>query len=150
MKNTYTILFGAICALGLVTMGCDATEQNAETQTQSDESQNEPEAAPVTKTGTLEQNWQSENASIKFADGTYSGNAGCNDFSGTYEMTGENTVHINPMAMTRKMCVDPNVMQNEANFSVNFPGDYKIMFQGTTIGLVNDERSWIFGSAEGE
>lgn len=58
---------------------------------------------------------QGSEISARFAaDGTLTGNAGCNDYTTTYEATGD-TIRIAPARTTRKMCPDP-VMQQERNY----------------------------------
>ena len=42
-------------------------------------------------------------ASATFADGTVSGNAGCNDYTGSYMVAGD-TLTIGPLAATKKAC----------------------------------------------
>lgn len=50
------------------------------------------------------------------ADGSVSGNAGCNDFSGSYKVNGS-SISIGPLASTMKMCSDPTgVMDQEAQY----------------------------------
>lgn len=50
------------------------------------------------------------------ADGTLSGSAGCNNFTGRYEITGDQVKFPSAFASTRKMCADPAVMQQEQAF----------------------------------
>jgi heat shock protein HslJ len=50
------------------------------------------------------------NPTIAFDESTVSGNDGCNDFSGSYESSGGNTIEIGPLASTQKAC-DPAVME---------------------------------------
>jgi heat shock protein HslJ len=47
-------------------------------------------------------------------DGTLSGNAGCNTYNGTYEVSGT-SMTIGPLATTKKACV-PDVNEQEANY----------------------------------
>ncbi|WP_308254713.1 YbaY family lipoprotein [Geminocystis sp. GBBB08] len=47
-------------------------------------------------------------------DGKIFGNAGCNNYTGTYQITG-NKIKISPLASTRKMCT-PAVMDQETKF----------------------------------
>jgi putative lipoprotein len=51
---------------------------------------------------------------ITFQDGTFSGNAGCNTFHGTYT-SGDGTVRIGPLATTRRACSEP-LMTQESEF----------------------------------
>jgi heat shock protein HslJ len=48
-------------------------------------------------------------------DGTVSGTAGCNNFTGGYTVEGT-TLRFGPAAVTRKMCADAGVMQQEAAY----------------------------------
>jgi heat shock protein HslJ len=47
------------------------------------------------------------------ADGTVSGSAGCNSYTGRYENTAGKVKFPNVFATTRKMCVDAGVMEQE-------------------------------------
>lgn len=47
-------------------------------------------------------------------DGKIFGNAGCNNYTGTYEITG-NKINISPLASTRKFCT-PALMNQETKF----------------------------------
>lgn len=50
------------------------------------------------------------------ADGTVSGNAGCNNFTGSYE-SGDGTLQVGPLASTKIFCASPSgVMDQEAQF----------------------------------
>ena len=50
------------------------------------------------------------------SDGTLSGNSGCNTYSGTYTVTG-NQITIGPLASTRMACSDPaGIMEQETQF----------------------------------
>jgi heat shock protein HslJ len=49
------------------------------------------------------------------ADGRVSGSAGCNNFMGTYTMSGS-ALQFGPAAATRKMCAAPGVMEQEQQF----------------------------------
>jgi len=53
-------------------------------------------------------------------DGQVAGSAGCNRYSGTYEITGEG-VSFGSMALTRKAC-EPEVMQQEAEMMAVLEG----------------------------
>lgn len=106
-----------------------------------------PSGAQIDRSGNLEQNFQVNNGNISFSNGRYSGNTGCNDFNGTYTMTGPDTVRIEPMVLTRRACFDNRLMQEEANFAQNLPGDYQIVTQGASVVLLNDQRSWVFATS---
>jgi len=56
-------------------------------------------------------------ATLNFgADGTLSGSAGCNSYTGRYEVTGNEVRFPTAFASTRKMCVNPGVMDQEQAF----------------------------------
>ncbi len=56
-------------------------------------------------------------ATLNFAaDGTLSGSAGCNSYTGRYEVTGNQVKFPTAFASTRKMCVNPGVMDQEQAF----------------------------------
>jgi heat shock protein HslJ len=49
-------------------------------------------------------------------DGSLSGSAGCNNYTGAYQVTGNN-VTIGPLATTRKLCTSPEgIMDQEAQY----------------------------------
>jgi len=52
---------------------------------------------------------------LSFENGRVSGRAGCNTFSGSYTVAG-NQIKIGPIALTRMMCGDNNVMTQERDF----------------------------------
>lgn len=50
-------------------------------------------------------------------DGRVSGSAGCNNFTGSYTVEGDNSVKIGPLASTRKWCPTPEgLMEQERQF----------------------------------
>ena len=51
----------------------------------------------------------------EFADGTVSGDAGCNRFTGPYEASGT-SITIGPLASTLRACADPAVGQQESEY----------------------------------
>jgi len=53
------------------------------------------------------------------SEGMVSGNAGCNQYSGSYEQSGS-SLGVAQLAMTRKMCIADNAMQIENAFSGAF------------------------------
>jgi heat shock protein HslJ len=52
---------------------------------------------------------------MRFAEGTVNGHAGCNTFRGSYTVDGDR-VAIGSLATTRKMCAQPDVMDQEQKF----------------------------------
>lgn len=56
-------------------------------------------------------------ASLHFgADGTLSGSAGCNSYTGRYEVAGNQVKFPTAFASTRMMCANPGVMEQEQAF----------------------------------
>ena len=49
-------------------------------------------------------------------EGTLSGSSGCNSYTGHYTVTGNTVKFPNAFASTRKMCVNPGVMDQEQAF----------------------------------
>lgn len=136
-----TILLGF---LSIAITACEAPPKPV------DEALDVPQTASteLTRTGNLEQNFQMESRSLSFANGKYSGNTGCNNFNGTYQLVGNDRVIVGPMVMTRMACPNkPRLMEEEANFGKNFPGEYRIVSQGGTMILMNDQRSWVLGQS---
>ena len=69
------------------------------------------------------------------ADGTLSGNGGCNNCNGTYAVTGKE-IKIGPLASTRMFCADPEgVMNQEALYliALQTAGTYKV--EGSQLEL---------------
>jgi heat shock protein HslJ len=56
-------------------------------------------------------------ATLNFStEGTLSGSSGCNSYTGHYVVTGNQLKFPNAFASTRKMCVNPGVMDQEQAF----------------------------------
>ncbi len=53
---------------------------------------------------------------IKFENGNLEGQSTCNLYSGTYELTTDQTIHINRIGYTRLMCKVGNKMEIENEF----------------------------------
>jgi len=52
-----------------------------------------------------------------FEDGKVSGSAGCNSYSGSYQVYGDNRIAIGPTAITEMACMEPEgVMEQEMTF----------------------------------
>ncbi len=68
-------------------------------------------------------------------DGTLSGNASCNDYSGSYTATG-NQISIGPLASTRMFCNDPaGVMDQEAQYLAALETAATYQIEGTVLEL---------------
>jgi heat shock protein HslJ len=69
-------------------------------------------------------------------DGTISGNAGCNTYNGTYEVTGT-TMKIGPLATTMMAC-EPDVSAQEANYLAALARVTKYTIRGDQLELRDD------------
>jgi heat shock protein HslJ len=49
-------------------------------------------------------------------EGSITGSAGCNSYTGSYTHTGQNRISIGPLATTRKYCGEPGVMDQETAY----------------------------------
>ncbi len=68
-------------------------------------------------------------------DGTLSGNSGCNNYKGSYTVTG-NQIKIGPLASTRMACSDPaGVMEQEAQYLAALETAATYQIEGTTLEL---------------
>lgn len=65
-------------------------------------------------------------------DGMVAGSAGCNNYNGSYEIDGEQ-ISIGPLASTRKMCPDPAVMEQEAQFLAAMQTAATFQLEGSTL-----------------
>jgi len=60
---------------------------------------------------------QTTNVTALFgSDGSISGSAGCNSYTGSYTTSGSNGISIGPLATTRMYCGDPGVMDQETAY----------------------------------
>ncbi|MFN2189433.1 MAG: META domain-containing protein, partial [Candidatus Promineifilaceae bacterium] len=72
---------------------------------------------------------------VMFDVDTVSGNAGCNDFSGGYEVNGEN-IAVGPLASTQKWCDQPEgIMDQEAEFLAALEGAVRFEVQGNRMDM---------------
>lgn len=73
----------------------------------------------------------------KFADdGTLSGSAGCNSYSGSYTLDG-GEIEIGPLAATKKACSDPEgVMEQEAAYLSALPTATHFRLDGGSLSLM--------------
>lgn len=71
-------------------------------------------------------------------DGGVSGSAGCNSFSGSYDVSG-NDIAIGPLSSTRKACASPDgVMEQEQRFLAALEGASTVAFVGERLELRTD------------
>ena len=60
---------------------------------------------------------QTTNVTALFgSDGSMTGSAGCNSYTGTYTTSGSNGISVGPVATTRMYCGDPGVMDQETAY----------------------------------
>jgi heat shock protein HslJ len=68
-------------------------------------------------------------------DGNLSGNAGCNNFTGTYQLDGDQ-ITIGPLANTMMMCEDPQgVMDQEAQYLAALQSAGTYLIEGNVLEL---------------
>jgi heat shock protein HslJ len=89
------------------------------------------ETAPGTVSAVLE----GTTLDVVFGIGSVGGNAGCNDFTGTYGTNGD-LVRIGPLATTRKACAD-DVMTQEAAFLAALQGTSMVEQRAGTLNLTD-------------
>jgi heat shock protein HslJ len=68
------------------------------------------------------------------ADGRVSGAAGCNDYSGAYELNGT-VVKIGPLVSTQKACTDPEVESQERLFLQALQASTRVELRGDILRL---------------
>ena len=66
-------------------------------------------------------------------DGTVAGNAGCNDYFGSFETDGD-TIAIGPLGSTRKMCPGEGIMEQEALFLQALESSSTYQILGSNLG----------------
>jgi len=86
--------------------------------------------------GGMESNLATEKITAIFGeDGKVAGNAGCNNYSGSYKVDGEN-ITIGPLAATRKMCAEPEgVMETESAFLDNMSNAATFSIENESLTL---------------
>ena len=70
-------------------------------------------------------------------DGTLSGNAGCNDYNGPYEIDGD-SISIGPLAGTRMACASEELSQQETDFLAALELATSFMVTGDRLDLLRD------------
>jgi heat shock protein HslJ len=70
-------------------------------------------------------------------DGTVSGSAGCNTYSGTFTQDGP-AITIGPLASTLKACADPDLGTQETQFLAAMERATEYRIDGTTLELRDD------------
>ncbi len=80
------------------------------------------------------------------AESTLSGNAGCNNFAGRYQVGDDQTIEIDLGALTRKMCLD---MEIESRMTAEMPNVVRYAIEGNHLSLYNagDKELFRFGNS---
>jgi heat shock protein HslJ len=73
-------------------------------------------------------------------DGTLSGDAGCNDYHGSYELTGD-TITISDVGATRKICPGPMAMGLELGYLQALPAMTRWQVEGDELLLADETGS---------
>jgi len=93
----------------------------------------------------LEQMVTANRPSLTFTtDGTVSGSAGCNTFSGRYEATGGDALTIDMGIMTRKMCLDDYTMTLENRMTAEMPAVARYAIEDNNLSLYDAEGKELF------
>jgi heat shock protein HslJ len=71
-------------------------------------------------------------------DGTLSGNAGCNSFSTSYTLEGDNLRISDTIIATMMACLDDGVMEQEAAFLGGLPGAANYKIEGRQLTLYDE------------
>ena len=99
----------------------------------------------------MKSNQAAEKITLTFGeDGNLSGNAGCNNFTGSYTVDGD-SLTVGPLAATRKMCAKPEgVMETEQAFLDNLgkAASFSIMGDALTIYDKDGGKLLTFAPAE--
>jgi heat shock protein HslJ len=86
--------------------------------------------------GAVETTALTEALTLEFGtDGTVSGNAGCNTFSGSYTQDGE-SISITGLASTNRACLEEDVSSLEQQYQAALQAATKVRISGTTLDLV--------------
>jgi len=76
------------------------------------------------------------------ADGTLTGNSGCNGYSGSYSVEGSE-ITFSPIVSTRMAC-DASIMEQESAIHQVLTGTASFQIQGTQLTLTNNDRMLVF------
>ena len=75
----------------------------------------------------------------QFDGSNISGNAGCNDYTGSYSLD-DRTIRIGELAVTQKMCVEPEgIMEQEAQFLENLQNTGLIIKHARALDVRDSE-----------
>ena len=72
------------------------------------------------------------------ADGNFSGSAGCNNYTASYQVEGE-TILVGPVATTRMMCAEPEgIMEQESGYLAALESGVTYQINGDTLQVFDD------------
>jgi len=77
------------------------------------------------------------------ADGTYSGNGGCNTYQGTYQLLGADKIEFGPMSQSQKICDQP-IMAQETDYFTLLLKVQGFSVSGTKMQLTTTDKWTIF------
>jgi putative lipoprotein len=79
------------------------------------------------------------------ADGTLSGNSGCNGYSGSYTVEGAQITFTAPIVSTLMLCDETIMAQEEAVYQV-LTDTTSYHIEGTQLTLTNNDRVLVFNT----
>ncbi len=74
------------------------------------------------------------------AEGTLSGNVGCNQLSGTYKVSGDKLV-IGPLMTTLMACIDDALMQQETTMMMLLSNSHTFEIEGGMLTILSEDGS---------
>lgn len=74
---------------------------------------------------------------IRFARARVFGSSGCNTFKGRYEVE-ENGIQITHLVLTTNNCMNPQVMQNERDFTGYLRNSTAFTLSGNGLSIITD------------
>lgn len=132
MKGT-PFHFLSICVLSLVVVCCIGQESPELEGTRWNLDSH------VDKEGTLVNILPNTEITIQFQDGTVTGSAGCNSYTGAYGING-NTIMIDPLAVTEMYCAEPEgIMEQEYDYLTALGSVTSFKVKGSTMEMANAE-----------
>ncbi|MGD2247874.1 MAG: META domain-containing protein [Candidatus Methanofastidiosia archaeon] len=72
----------------------------------------------------------------QFQGGRFNGNAGCNNYFGNYQISG-NAITIGTVSSTRMYCEPAEIMEQEGGYLARFESASEYQIQGNTLKMTN-------------
>jgi len=104
--------------------------------------------AGLPRQGAVVQTWVDAKINITFKDGTVSGSSGCNSFSGSYELDG-NELILGPLAGTLRAC-EAEIMQRESDFLAGLDKIASYTIHRETLTMLDAEGNMVMTFSFGE